>query len=249
LTGHPERLAGFDAALRGGAVPGGLTARSVAEVERRFAVYRNNVAVGLSDALAARFPVIQRLVGEAFFAAMARVFAEAHRPRSPVIAEWGGEFPRFLAGFPPLAAWPYMADVARIELARGVAFHAADAEPVDPAALVAADPERVVLALHPSVCLLRLDHPAVSIWARNQPGGEGVPVGSGPETALVLRDRAFAVQVRALGAGDAALVEALLAGATLAEAALRADAAVPGHDPQPILVDLMRAGAITQPKV
>jgi hypothetical protein len=246
LTGHPERLAGFEAALRGGAVPGGLTARSAAEVERRFAVYRNNVAVGLSDALAARFPVIRRLVGEAFFAAMARVFAEAHRPRSPVIAEWGEDFPAFLAGFPPLAGWPYMADVARIEYARGVAFHAADARPVDPASLAGVDPETVRLRLHPSVHVLRLGHPAVSVWARNQPGGEGVALRAGPETALVLRDRAFAVQVRAIGAGDAALVEALLAGDTLAGAALRAAGAEPGHEPQPILVELMRAGAITQ---
>ncbi len=34
---------------------------------RRFAVYRNNVAVGLIRALEARFPVTRRLVGDAFF--------------------------------------------------------------------------------------------------------------------------------------------------------------------------------------
>ena len=77
MPAHPEFLAGFDAALRGGALPPGLTASAPDEVALRFAVYRNNVAVGLSDALAARFPVICRLVGADFFAAMARLHAEA----------------------------------------------------------------------------------------------------------------------------------------------------------------------------
>jgi hypothetical protein len=248
LLRHPELIAAFDAGLRGGALPAGVTARVPEEAARRFDVYRNNVAVGLTEALATRFPVIRRLVGEEFFAALARLYAESDRPRSPVLAEWGVGFADFLAGFPPLAGWPYMADVARIEFARGVAFHAADARPVNPATLVTADPDRLRLRLHPSVMLLRLSHPAVSIWARNQPGGEGVALTAGPETALILRDVGFAVHVSVLGPGDAALAAGLLGGETLAEAAARGAQAEPGHDPQPFLVTLMRAGAISEPE-
>lgn len=244
MHAHPDFIAGFDMALRGGPVPTGLVARDPAEVERRFAVYRNNVAVSLGEALAARFPVIRRLVGEAFFAAMARVFAERDRPRSPVLAEWGDGFAGFLEEFPPLLAYPYLGDVARIEHARGRAFHAADVGPVDPAALAACDPGRVRLVLHPSVSLLRLAHPAVSIWARNQPGGDAVALTNGPETALILRDAAFQVPVRAVGAGDAALLRAVLDGDCLSDAATKAREAEAGHDPQPLLVSLMRAGAI-----
>jgi hypothetical protein len=243
-TGHPEFVARFDAALRGGALPPGLIAGDMAEVDRRFAVYRNNVAVSLTEALASRFPVIRRLVGEAFFAPLARLYAETDRPRSPVLAEWGEGFAGFLAGFPPLAGYPYLADVARIEFARGRAFHAADAPPIDPASLAAADPGEVRLMLHPSVRLLRLAYPALSIWARNQPGGQAAPLGTGPEIALILRDAAFQVPVRALCAGDAALLEAILAGQSLAQAAAAAQRAEHGHDPQPLLVVLMRAGVI-----
>ncbi|WP_103256594.1 DNA-binding domain-containing protein [Tabrizicola aquatica] len=245
MPAHPEFVAQFDAALRGGALPAGLTARDATEVERRFAVYRNNVAVSLTEALAARFPVIRRLVGAEFFAPLARLYAEAERPRSPILAEWGDGFGAFLDGFPPLSGYPYLGDVARIEYARGRAFHAADAPPVDPLALISADPEKVRLALHPSLLLLRLAHPAVSIWARNQPEGEGLPLAKGPQTALILRDAAFQVQVRALEAGDAALVTALMAGDPLAAAALAGQEAEAGHDPQPLLVWLMQAGAIT----
>lgn len=245
---HPELIAAFDVALRGGVLPEGVTARVPEEAARRFDVYRNNVAVGLTEALAARFPAIRRLVGEEFFAAMARLYAEADRPRSPVMAEWGAGFADFLAGFPPLAAWPYMADVARIEYARGVAYHAADARPVNPAIFATADPDTLRLSLHPSVILLHLKYPAVSIWARNQPGGEAIALAAGPETALILRDAGFVVHVWALGPGDAALAAGLLGGETLAEAAARAQQAEPGHDPQPFLVNLMRAGAISQPE-
>lgn len=245
MPAHAEFLSSFKTALRGGTLPPGLMARGSAEVERRFGVYRNNVAVSLSDALAARFPVIRRLVGEAFFVALARVYAEQDGPKSPILAEWGGGFAEFLAGFPPLAAYPYMADVARIEFMRGRAFHAADATAVDPARLAAADPQRVRLRLHPSVSVLVLDHPAVSIWACNQPAAEEMPRGAGAEIALILRDLNFDVPVRKIGRGDAALLQAILSGESLADAALGARDAERGHDPQPVLVALMRAGAIT----
>ena len=244
MHAHPEFVAAFDAAVRGGPVPAGILARHPAEVERRFAVYRNNVAVSLTEALATRFPVIRRLVGEAFFAPLARLYAETDRPKSPVLAEWGAGFSAFLQQFPPLAAYPYLGDVARIEYARGQAFHAADARPVDPAALAGADPDRVRLGLHPSVRLLALAHPAVSIWACNQPGGEGLPRTAGPETALILRDAGFQVPVRAVGAGDAAMLRAMLSGDGLSLAAAEGQAAEAGHDPQPLLMALMQAGAI-----
>lgn len=240
----PHDPAAFRAALHGATPPPpGVTAADPAEAARRFAVYRNNVAVSLGQALGRRFPVIERLVGTAFFAALARAYLAADPPRSPVLLEWGAGFPGFLAGFPPLAQWPFMADVARIEYARGRAFHAADAAPVDPARLAAADPGTLRLALHPSVAVLRLDHPAVAIWARNQPAPAPAPapLPSGPQIALVLRDPAHVVHVEAITPAEAALIEALQSGATLAAAAA---AAHPGHDPAPRLVALMRQGAI-----
>lgn len=244
MTAHPDLIARFDGALRGGPLPPGLIARDPAEVDRRFAVYRNNVAVSLSQALVARFPVIRRLVGEAFFAALARHYAETDRPRSPVLAEWGDGFGGFLDQFPPVSAYPYLGDVARIEYARGRAFHAADASPVDPSVFAAADPDRVRLVLHASVTVLELCHPAVSIWARNQPGGESLPLATGPQTALILRDVGFQVPVRSIGRGDAALLRAVLSGKPLCVAAQDASRIEPGHDPQPLLVSLMQAGAI-----
>ncbi|OIP85622.1 MAG: hypothetical protein AUK37_03965 [Rhodobacterales bacterium CG2_30_65_12] len=249
LLTHPEFTRAFDAALKGAPLPEGVTARAPDQAARRFDVYRNNVAVSLAEALAARFAVIKRLVGEEFFTALARVYAEAHRPRSPVLHEWGESFAGFLATFPPLEAYPYMADVARIEWARGLAFHAADATPADPALFAGANPGRLTLRLHESVQVLRLATPAVSIWAANQPGAAPLDLTAAtPEIAMVWRDRSFEVPVLAIGPGDAVLVEQLRAGAPLATAAECALWAETGFDPQPMLVRLMQAGAILTPE-
>jgi hypothetical protein len=66
---------------------------------RRFAVYRNNVAVGLIGALEARYPVSRRIAGDDLFRAMARAFARARKPRSPVMIAYGEEFPEFVADY------------------------------------------------------------------------------------------------------------------------------------------------------
>jgi hypothetical protein len=202
MPSHPEFVAAFRAGLSSGALPPGLTARAPEEAERRFTVYRNNVAHGLIAALRQRFPVVERLVGAEFFGAMARVFVEANPPETPMLMTYGGALPGFLERFPPVARLPYLADVARLELARGRAYHAADDPPVALDALAAAaqaDPEGLRLRLHPSVGLVASRWPAVSIWRSNQPGATpGRLTARGAECALVARRGLDAVFVRAL---------------------------------------------------
>ncbi len=88
----------FSAALDdpSAATPPMTRGRMGAPDARRFAVYRNNVAVGLIAALEARYPVSRRIAGEELFRAMARAFAHANRPRSPVMIAYGGKFPEFV---------------------------------------------------------------------------------------------------------------------------------------------------------
>jgi hypothetical protein len=84
---------------------------------RRFSVYRNNVAVGLIGALEARYPVSQRIAGDDLFRAMARAFVRAHKPRSPVMIAYGGEFPEFMADY--LAALETPQRVSVLEITDG----------------------------------------------------------------------------------------------------------------------------------
>jgi Putative DNA-binding domain len=247
MPADPDLQHAFAIGLVTGAVPDGVTALDPAEVAQRFNVYRNNVSYSLTQALAVKFPVIARLVGADFFAQMARIFADTHRPETPILMLWGDAFPVFLAEFPPLAAYPYMADVARIEVARGRAYHAADCTPLPAAALAAlgAAGGDGPVHLHPSVQVIRSAHPAFTLWHTHQPGHTPASIaGKGPENALILRDTACDVAVHGIGDGDAAMVAALEAGETLLYAAAGAVAAQPTHDPAPLLGLLFHAGAL-----
>ena len=201
-------------------VPPMLTSHTTRTPTGRFAVYRNNVVFSLISALRTRFPVVERIVGEECFAAMARDFIVAHPPRSPVLMFYGDDFADFIAAC--LTELPYLPDVARLEAARTHAYHAADAEPIEPAslrALDAADLASAHVALHPSMRIVRSPHPIVTIWAMNSGEIELRPLADeGPEDALVVRPRE-AVTVVKLPPGGAVFLEALEAGTGLGAAA------------------------------
>ncbi len=235
---HAALQGAFHAALWSDLVPEGLAAPASDEVARRFSVYRNNVQHGLTRALAARFPVIEALVGVEFFTAMARVFAAGAPPRDPVLMRWGDAFPGFLERFPPVAHLPWLGDVAQLEFARGRAYHAADAAPVPVEALQVPDLEALHLVLHPSVTLFASPHPAVRIWQAHQDGARpSGPVGPGPDHALIARDPGLAVIVEPLDPGSHAVLAALAGGQPLGQAAALAD-------PTAALTLLIRHGLI-----
>lgn len=241
--------ASFAAALldAGKPVPAGVTSHTADAPARRFAVYRNNVVAGLVKALRTRFPVVEKIVGEEFFKAMARVYATAHPPRSPLLMTYGDDFPDFIAGFEPAAEQPYLADVARLEAARTRAYHAADAEPIDPNRLRSIAPETLGgmrFVLHPSAEVVRSRHPMVTIWAMNAGEAELGPIEEWrSEDALVVRPH-LDVEIRALPRGGAAFLAALLGERTLAEAVEAATAADADFDLAANLAGLIGAGLV-----
>lgn len=232
--------ADFVAALMDPTRPHPATARNPqgGAAGRRFDVYRNNVATALIDALRAAFPAIDKLVGADFFGAMAGEFMRAHPPRSPVISEYGDAFPDWLAAFPPVAQLPYLPEVARIEQARRIAYHAADAAPLDPAALAGTAPEALALMQlrpHPSAHWMTTTHPALAIWARNadRPDLADTPAGE----VLICRPALEVLTVPA-ATGSCATLNALRDGAVLGHA-LPADA-----DHGAIFATLFAVGAL-----
>lgn len=230
--------------------PAGLTAWNGSDPAQRFRVYRNNVIVSLIDALADSFAVTRELVGEEFFRAMARRYASAHPPQSPLLAFYGADFPAFIAAFPPAAGLPYLADVARLEQLRVAAYHAADVAPVDSAALAAALADEsglpgLGLGLHPSLAVLASPYAVVSLWAAHQGAlALSTVIPEVAETALVLR-HGLEVEVIALPPAAGTFVAALGAGAPLGEAAGRAIALAADFDLAGILGLLLQKSAIT----
>jgi Putative DNA-binding domain len=243
-----ERQTHFAAALRDPArpAPPGLIGPDGEESPRRFAVYRNNVAVALTDALRANFPATCRIVGEAFFREMARAYALREPPNTPVLLDYGAGFPDFVARFEPAASLPYLADVARIERAWTESYHAPEVGALDPATLSQIPYDRAAqlrFTLHPSVRIVRSRFPSLTIWRMNVADGVPAPVDleAGGEDALLARPEAE-VEVRAVPPGGAEFIAALAEGENLAEAANAAMRAAASFDLAANLTALLGAG-------
>ncbi len=222
-------------------IPDGLVDANGLPAGRRFSVYRNNVAGSLTEALEQGFPVLQKLLGEAYFKALAAVFLRAHPPRSRLMMFYGAEMPAFLADFPPLASLPYLPDVARLEIALREAYHAADAPAVPADSFATIAPERFMQArlhLAPALRLVVSDYPVWSIWQANTNGGTAPEMR--PEAALILRPD-FDPVPHLLPAESAQFVAALQAGKTVGQAIELAGA---DFDIGPILGLLIGSGAI-----
>ena len=232
------------------ACPPGLITWNASDPARRFAVYRNNVIVSLVDALADTFAVTQDLVGEAFFRAMARVFAYTNPPTSRLLVFYGETFPEFIERFPPAASLPYLADVARLEFLRVRAYHAADVAPVRSEDIVAvlADEDKLPdlgLALHPSLAVLDSAGAVVSLWAVHQGVGDlATLVPDVPETALVVRD-GLDVEVMKIPRATGVFIKAVKRGATLGDAMALAQRSDPDFDATLPPALLIQKSAIT----
>ena len=194
------------------------------------AFYRANMHATHAGALRATYPVIARLVGDAFFDECARRYAMQHPSSSGDLHRFGARMGDFLEAYGPAASLPYAPDVSRLEWAVHESTHAADDAPFDFAALA-----RVPEAAHErlrarlSRCVRRLSsrHPIVALWEANQPANDGTPSPrEGPDHALVWR-QAGAVRVQNLDAAAVRMMHALANGASIGETAERmgADAA------------------------
>src|SRR5262249_24740745 len=104
-----ERQRGFAAALLDPslAVPPDLVGPDGQPCPKRFAVYRNNIVVGLIEALRANFPAVCRIVGEEFFRVMARAHITSEPPHSPILLAYDAGFPKFPRPAQPPATSPY----------------------------------------------------------------------------------------------------------------------------------------------
>jgi len=192
------------------------------------AVYRRGALANLCGAVRATYPVVRRLVGDAFFDEAARRHALEVPSGSGNLDDYGAGFADFLAAYPHAAGLPYLPDVARLEWAAHEARRAAEARSLDLPALADAGPEqagRLRMSLHPSVSIVRSPFPVLAIWEANQAGRDGTPGRDGGERVLVCR-RDGEVALEAIDEPTEALARSLARGATLDEAceALGADA-------------------------
>lgn len=227
-------------------VPSGLRDGNGRAAGSRFSVYRNNVAVSLTEALEVNFPAVRKLIGEKKFRAMAGIFLRQHPPEAPMISQYGTEMPEFLKTFQPLAHIGYLPDVARLELALRQSYHAADATPVDPATLGNMAPEALMgahLDLAPALRLLRSDWPVHGIWSYKMEPAAPKAVHE-PQNVLILRPD-FDPRMTVINNSAVAFLQGLLDGTSLGTAHDRGIGVDPDFDLAHILGLLIGGQAIT----
>lgn len=228
-------------------VPEGLFDANNHPAGCRFDVYRNNVAVSLTEAMHNAFPVIAKLLGKENMDGLSGIYLRAHPPKSPLMMFYGEDFPEFLARMEQLSHLGYLPDVARLELALRRSYHAADAPALPPEKLGDLPPEALMAAtvtLAPALHLLRSQWPVFDIWRYNTQDDAPKPEAVAQDVVIVRLE--FDPIPHLLPPGGADLIAALAEGCSLGEAHDAALAANPDFDLSALLALLLQGGALTQ---
>jgi hypothetical protein len=207
---------------------------------QRLQIYRNNLFESLTQALAAVYPVVAQLVGEAYFRHVARRFIAEHPLASGNLHGFGRELPAALAALPSAAELPYLADVAALEWAWHEVYHEAEWEPLQPTHLgevPAAQQMDLGLQLAPAARLIASAYPILHIWQAHQrhddasasAGEFAISLDEGGVRLLVLR-RTLEIEFVLLDGAEDRWLRSLAAGSTLAEATLAAFEEDPAFD-------------------
>jgi len=241
----------FAAVMAGGEAEDRLLACLAEDADigrERIAVYRRSVMGNLVSALHATYPVLAKIVGLPFFREAARAYVRAHPSESGDLNEYGASFAGFIGDYPHGRDLGYLADVARLEWLVQQVYYAAEPAPADLSALAACPPERygdLRFELTPAHARIDSRWPVADIWRVNADGyaGDMTIDWSQGSRALVWRRDAL-VEVAPLTAGEAAFIDALVAGRTLAAATDLASTAEPGFDPGTALAHCVGRGVV-----
>ncbi len=211
------------------------------------AVYRNNYIGNLHDALAGAYPVVEKLVGDAFFRRLTHAYIEQHGSRSGNLHHYGEQLSAFVASFEPARQLAYLPDVAALEWACHCAYFADDADAFEISKLSEFSAERyadLVFSMHPSCHLLHSRFPIAAIWLAHQPGAPNdfhIDLDSGTCVALVVRQD-HEVTLQELAVDEADWLAEIREGATLGTATDRTLANRPDFDLPTALAKLVALG-------
>lgn len=216
----PER---FEALIHDGEFP----AKNLTQV------YRNNLFISLSEALAAVYPIVQKLVGEPFFGYLADAYIHQHPSTSGDIHDFGGMLPNFISSFPACDGLPYLADVAALEWAWHEVFHEKADPPLDLSRLAKVPPDetpRLRFLCQTASRLLHSRFPVLDIWLANQRDSkEKIDLDSGETWLAVVQFDLEPVCV-ALAEEEYEFLQFITDGLSLDEAARRITTKVPDFD-------------------
>jgi hypothetical protein len=234
-TGDANR---FDAALVGGLEP-----------RNRIAIHVRHYETSLTAALCDKFPAAAWLAGADLVREAARAYVHLRPPSQPCIAEYGADFPPFLAAFGRAPSVPYLESFAALEWAVAQASIAIERAPCSWPELASRGPERLLdsaLSLQPGL------HYRCSKWRVDELMTTYL-TGAEPERFVLAESGTFievrgvrgTVRLARLDADAFAFRSALAEGRAIGAAAAAALDCNAGFDSGAALRSLVHAGLVT----
>jgi hypothetical protein len=190
-------------------------------VEIRLSIYGDGYRLRLIEALAATYPVLAELLGEADFQALGVRYVNANESTFPSIRYYGDKLADFLAAHADYERAPILAELARWEWAMAAVFDAADAEPIDTGVFSQVAPEdwsELRFQWSPSVQVLELEWNVPELWKAVTENTERPDPGLKPDRgSWVLWRRDLQIYFRPLANEEAAVIAASRAGQSFGE--------------------------------
>ncbi len=192
-----------------------------ASAEERLGVYYEAYRLRLLEILRDDFKGLCALMSADAFESLGLRYIDAHPSHYPSVRQFGRHLAEFLAAGSDYAEQPYLAEMARFDWARGLAFDAADGDVLtldELGALPSEDWPELTLRFHPTLQRSQFAWNIVSIW-RAINAEEPIPQPARfdkPEPWAVWR-RGVTVYWRSLSDDEAVAMDAFADGRTFAE--------------------------------
>jgi Putative DNA-binding domain len=221
-----------------------------ANPSKRLEIHRRHYEASLTAALADKFPGCSWVAGADFVSAAARSYVHARPPQQPCIAEYGADFPEFLAGHDRASALPYLRSFAELEWAVGQASIAIECPPVSWLEIARVGSETLVdvtLSFQPGVRYVRsawgVDELMTMYLSGSEPERFVLPASN---TFIEVRGARGTVHLARLDGATFAFRDAAATGRAIGDAASRALEFDSTFDPGEALRLLVQSGLVTE---
>ena len=190
-------------------------------VEVRLGIYGDGYRARLIEVLESSYPVLASLLGETDFQTLGAKYVATHESSFFSVRYYGDELADFLSTDAEYSKAPLLAELAKWEWTMAAAFDAADAEPIDTAALAQVAPEdwaELRFEWSPSVQLLALEWNVPELWKAVTEDTERPEPSLNPHPAswLIWRHE-LQIYFRPVAAAEAAVIAASRAGQSFGE--------------------------------
>lgn len=192
----------------------------------QFSATRKRTLAALTAQLQGVYPTVQQVLGDDTFAEVAARYFYTHPPMTPHPVEAVEMFAYFLESQPQAKAFPFLPDVATVDLGYHKAYHAVDANTVRTSIFTELLPEELAakrIQLHPACFWFTSSYAIFDIWRlHHSPVPPQTIDYHWPQDVIIVRPH-LNVEIHRIDVGFTNALDRLDAGESLESAFVRAN--------------------------